>query len=52
VTHKFDTPMLQMQEVRARYRRGYRQQRRWQFRQETLHSQQKQDYREPDGERC
>jgi hypothetical protein len=43
--------MLQIQEVCACYRSGYRQQRRRQFRQETLHAQQ-QDYREPDGQRC
>jgi hypothetical protein len=52
VANQFDTPMLQIQEVRARYRPGYRQQRRWQFRQEALHAQQKHDCRKPDGQRC
>jgi hypothetical protein len=52
MTHQFDTPILQVQQVHARDRSSCSQQRRWDLRQEPFHSQQKYDYREPNGQRC
>jgi hypothetical protein len=50
VTHQFNTAVLQIEQVRAGYRRSYRQQWRWQLWQQALHAEQKHDDREADSQ--